>query len=664
MDILATAVQRCRVRHEGIKMMRRNILASLNLPRDLRGMSTKELQRLAHEVRALIIDTVSSNGGHLAPSLGVVELTIAMLSVMDVPDDKIVWDVGHQCYAYKLLTDRLNEFHTLRQAGGISGFPKPSESCYDAFAAGHASTAISAALGIAQGRDLAGDDYKVTAVVGDGALGGGMAWEAINNAGASKADLLVILNDNKMSISPSIGALATHIARLRTMPIYRTMETGAERILSNMPVGGGIIKWITRMFKRGLTHLVLPTSGTIFEALGFEYLGPIDGHDIAQLHHFIAQARSVKGPVLLHVVTKKGKGYYRAEHNARQYHGVGPFNTSNGRVISKSRRTYTDVFGAALVKIARKDPRVVAITAAMPDGTGLTRFSRKFPGRFFNVGIAEEHAVTFAAGLASSGARPVVAIYSTFMQRAYDQIVHDVCLQNLPVVFALDRAGLVGEDGATHHGVFDLSYLRHIPNLTVMVPKDAEELINMLHTAVNMDSPVALRYPRGEAQRISRRFPVAGVTPGKAEILREGRDVAIIAVGTLVNSALAAASELDHRGIRARVINARFVKPLDEAAVLSAAAQCDALVLAEENVAQGGFSGAVLECLARHGPFDVPVEIVALPDDFISHGKTADLRALYGLNAQGLVNAVKAALSRAGRAFADRGEEIVIRQSI
>lgn len=623
--------------------MRRSLLESVDLPADLKSLPNRDMRRLAQEVRDLIVEVVSSNGGHLAPCLGVVELTISLLAVMDTPRDKIVWDVGHQCYAYKVLTDRLERFRTLRKLGGISGFPKPDESPFDAFATGHASTAISAALGIAQARDLAGERYKVTAVVGDGALGGGMAWEAINNAGASKADLLVILNDNKMSISPSIGALAAHIARLRTMPIYRSMENGVERFFRGMPLGGSLISKTGRILKRGLTNWISPTSGTIFEALGFEYLGPIDGHDIAQLRHFIAQASEMRGPVLLHVVTVKGKGHHRAEQDARHYHGVGP--ADNGKTAKKGRRTYTDVFGSALVDLARTNPRIVAITAAMPDGTGLTHFAKKFPTRFFNVGIAEEHAVTFAAGLASAGAKPVVAVYSTFLQRAYDQILHDVCLQNLPVVFVLDRAGIVGEDGPTHHGVFDLSYLRHMPNLTVMVPKNASEIGDMLLTALSLNSPAAIRYPRSEAPN-TRRLPPKDIPYGKAEVLKGGNDLAIIAVGTMVSPALDAAAVLEESGVRARVIDARFVKPLDEPVMVAAASECGALVLAEENTSHGGLAGAVLECLARNHALGVEVEIVGLPDTFIGHGKASELRARYGLNAQGILAAAERAISR------------------
>ena len=638
------------------------LIDSLDLPGDLKKLSASDGARLAREVRDMIIDVVASNGGHLAPSLGVVELTMALLSVMDVPKDKIIWDVGHQCYAYKILTDRRDSFPTLRKAGGISGFPKPSESPYDAFATGHAGTSISAALGLAQGRDLAGDDYCVTAVIGDGALGGGMAWEAINNAGASKARLLVILNDNRMSISVSIGALAAHIARLRAMPLYRTVEDGAQRFFKTMPVGGGLVNKATQMLKRGLTSWVSPTSGTLFEALGFEYLGPLDGHDIGQLKHFIAQARDIKGPVLLHVVTTKGKGYHHAEQDARHYHGVAPFDSSNGKASSRGERTYTDVFGRALIEIARRDKRIVAITAAMPDGTGLDRFARKFPSRFFNVGIAEAHAVTFAAGLASAGMRPVVAIYSTFLQRAYDQIVHDVCFQRLPVVFMLDRAGIVGEDGPTHHGVFDLSYLRHIPNLTVMAPRNASELGDMLLTAVKIGGPVAIRYPRGEAEGL-KRAPLKELPVATAEMLRDGKDAAIIAVGTASTPALEAALQLASEGISVRVLNARFVKPLDEASIVAAAQECGALVLVEENSVLGGFASSVLECLARNKSPKVDIEIVALPDSFIGHGDAPELRARYGLNAKGIADAVRRATGHMG-GHSPRGKRLVIRQSI
>jgi len=643
--------------------MRRTLLESLKLPEDLKRLSPVQMHRLAAEVRDLIVEVVSANGGHLAASLGVVELTIALLSVMDFPEDKIVWDVGHQCYAYKVLTDRRDKFPTLRRLGGISGFPKPSESTYDSFATGHASTAISAALGMAIARDLAGERHKVIAVVGDGSLGGGMCWEAINYAGAAKSDLLVILNDNRMSISPSIGALATHISRLRSLPLYRNMEDSAEKIMHNMPVGGGLMKRMSQGLKRGLTNFVSPTSGTIFEALGFEYFGPIDGHDIGDLKHFLTLSRGMKGPVLLHVVTTKGKGYYRAEHKPRRYHGVGPFNSSNGKVSEKPRRAYTDVFGGILTKLASKDPRIVAITAAMPDGTGLAHFARKFPTRFFDVGIAEEHAVTFAAGMASSGARPVVAIYSTFLQRAYDQVLHDVCMQNLPVVFALDRAGLVGEDGPTHHGVFDLSYLRHMPNLTVMAPKDAAELSDMLYTAVNIGLPVVLRYPRGAATGRPR-LPLKMLPVGRAVTIHEGTDLAIIGLGPIVDAGYEAAVELEQYGVQARVINARFVKPLDEEVIVAAARECRAIILAEENVAEGGFASAVLECLAKRNALGISVEIVALPAAFVDHGKASELRERYGLGKQGILDAAERLLPELRARAGLQGEGFAIRQSI
>lgn len=643
--------------------MRQSLLETLNSPAELRRLSPAEIDKLAQEVRDLIVDVVSANGGHLAPSLGVVELTLALLSVLNVPRDKIIWDVGHQCYAHKILTDRRNAFRTLRQRGGISGFPKPDESLFDCFATGHASTAISAALGVATARDLAGEHYRVVAVVGDGALGGGMCWEAMNNAGDAKANLLVILNDNRMSISPSIGALAKHIAKLRAMPLYRSVEHGAQRFFKRMPFGGAFLYKAGLMLKRSVTNWVSPTSGSIFEALGFEYLGPIDGHDYGALRHFLEVTRDMKGPVLLHVVTTKGKGYHRAEHKPRAYHGVPPFNSNNGKVSDSVGRSYTDVFGAALVKIAAKNPRVVAVTAAMPDGTGLTRFSRKFPGRFYNVGIAEEHAVTFAAGMAKAGMRPVVAIYSTFLQRSYDQIVHDVCMQNLPVVFALDRAGLVGEDGPTHHGAFDLSYLRHIPNLVVMAPRSGPELASMLSTALKAGRPVCIRYPRGGAEG-HRAADLVEVKIGKAEVLRDGRDAAIIGIGPIVNRALEAAEELALDGIRTRVIDARFAKPLDEAAILGAARECGALVLAEENSIQGGFASAVLECLVCNKAHDVAIEVVALPDSFIGHGQSADLREQYGLTADGIAEAVRKALLRTGRAEEIEGGEVVVPQSI
>lgn len=643
--------------------MRQSVLKSIDLPQGIAGLSASDTERLAREVRDLIIEVVSSNGGHLAPSLGVVELTIALLAVLDTPRDKIIWDVGHQCYAHKILTDRREVFPTIRQAGGISGFPKPEESPHDAFTTGHASTAISAALGIAQGRDLAREDYRVTAVVGDGALGGGMAWEAINSAGESQADMLVILNDNKMSISPSIGALAAHIARLRAMPLYQTVEDGAEKIIENMPLGRDLMRKTSRVLKHGVTSWVSPTSGTIFEALGFTYLGPIDGHDIPALKRFITQAHLITGPVLLHVVTTKGKGYGLAENNARHYHGVGPFDSSNGKSSHKGGISYTQVFGNTLIKLAQEDSRIVAITAAMPDGTGLDRYAKKFPSRFFNVGIAEEHAVTFAAGLAGAGMKPVVAIYSTFLQRAYDQIIHDVCLQNLPVVFTLDRAGIVGEDGPTHHGVFDLSYLRHIPNLTIMAPKDAGELADMLYTAFDIGGPVAIRYPRGEACGTERAV-MQRITLGKSEQIRDGGDVAVVAIGAATATAVEAAESLNQQGVGCRVVNARFVKPLDEAAVVSAAQECSAIVVVEENTSQGGFGSAVLECLARNRLWGTPVEVVALPDSFITHGRACDLREKYGLCGKGIVSVVKRLLASVEASKTEQGDEVVIQQSL
>lgn len=643
--------------------MRERLLETLNLPEELGKLTPAETDALAHEVRDLIVDVVSANGGHLAASLGVVELTLALLSVLDVPRDKIVWDVGHQCYAYKILTDRLARFPTLRKYGGISGFPKPSESCFDCFATGHASTAISAALGIATARDLAGENYRVVAVVGDGALGGGMAWEAMNHAGDAKADLLVILNDNRMSISPSSGALARHIARLRSMPLYRSVEDGAEKFFSKIPLGGGLLTRVGLVLKRGFTNWVSPTSGTIFEALGFEYLGPIDGHDFVELRGLLESTKRLKGPVLLHVVTTKGKGYHRAEHKPRAYHGVGPFNSDNGKASGKTRRTYTDVFGSALVKLAAKNHRIAAITAAMPDGTGLTRFAKKYPSRFFNVGIAEEHAVTFAAGLASAGAVPVVAIYSTFLQRAYDQIVHDVCLQNLPVVIAVDRAGIVGEDGPTHHGAFDISYLRHIPNLVMMAPRNAAELKAMLEFAVRCGKPVCLRYPRGGAEGLGRR-PVPEIHFGESEVLCDGTDAAVLAVGPTANRAVEAADELAERGIRVRVINARFVKPLDEKGILAAARECGAIVVVEENSMIGGYASAVLECFASAHVGNLPIEVAALPDTFIGHGKASDLRERYGFTKGGIVGAVLRSLGKSVSDAEVEGDEIVLPQSI
>ncbi|MDK2887582.1 MAG: 1-deoxy-D-xylulose-5-phosphate synthase [Thermoanaerobacter sp.] len=618
----------------------KKLLAKINSPADLRALDINDLQQLAFEIRQEIIETVARNGGHLAPNLGVVELTLALHRVFQTPRDKIIWDVGHQSYVHKLVTGRRPVFHTLRQFGGISGFPRPQESEHDAFGTGHSSTSISAALGLALARDLKGDNYSVVAVIGDGAMTGGMAFEALNHAGHHKTGLIVVLNDNEMSIAPNVGGLARYLSRLRTDPMYSRGKEELEQLLKRIPaIGPRVIKVVDRI-KDSLKYLVVP--GMFFEELGFIYLGPIDGHDIQTMISVFQQAKATRGPVLVHVLTRKGRGYRPAEENAGKFHGIGPFEIKTGRVIKKPGQppSYTEVFGRSLVELARQDERIVAITAAMPSGTGLDQFAAAFPERFFDVGIAEQHAVTLGAGLAAGGLKPVVAIYSTFLQRAYDQVLHDVCLQNLPVTFALDRAGLVGEDGATHHGVFDFAYLRSIPNLVLMAPGDENELRRMLKTALEYPGPAALRYPRSAGTGCPLDEEILPLPVGKAQVLREGDDVTLLAAGSMVSVASEAAMLLEQQGIQAAVINARFIKPLDEECISRYALRTRRVVTIEEHVLQGGFGSAVLELLGDRGLRNVQVVRLGIPDEFIQHGSREILLARCGLTVEVLVNTV------------------------
>ena len=567
-----------------------------------------------------------------------VELTTALYAAYDLPEDVVIWDVGHQCYAHKLLTGRLSRFNSLRQHGGISGFPRRDESPYDFFGTGHASTSISAALGFAKARDLNGSSGHVVAVIGDGALTGGLALEAMNNAGQLKTNLTVILNDNEMSISKNVGALATHLSKLRMLPLYQKVQHKAKTVIENLPVGGKALSRTAEGILHGVTHLIGSQTGVIFEEMGFTYLGPIDGHNIDLLLELFANVRNIEGPVIVHVLTTKGKGYEHAENNARIFHGVSPFDVENGETEkSAGKITFTGAFADALVEFAEKDEKIVAITAAMPDGTGLHKFAEKFPNRFFDVGIAEQHAVTFAAGLAAAGFKPVVAAYSTFLQRAYDQIVHDVCLQKLPVVFAIDRAGLVGDDGPTHHGAFDLSYLRHIPNMVVAAPADGAELKEMLKLALEHDGPFALRYPRGASP--DRTDHAEPLSVGKGVVLAEGDDVCILSVGSTVGASLQARDILQQSGISAAVVNARFVKPLDSELILEFAKRCRRLVVVEENAIQGGFGSAVAELLASAGISDVKIKLIGLPDEFIEQGTQLKLREMQGLDPEQIARA-------------------------
>lgn len=605
-------------------------------------MSLPELRQLAAEIRELILTTVAANGGHLAPSLGTVELTLALYSVFDCDADKIVWDVGHQAYTHKILTGRRDNFHTLRKKDGLSGFPRRAESPYDAFGVGHASTSISAALGLLIAEELNKTFGKVIAVIGDGALTGGEAFEALNHAGQLKKKLLVILNDNEMSIAKNVGALAEYLSEVRLAPRYQRAKKDFEAFVKSLPLPdiGDKILQAAHSVRYGLKSAIVP--GTIFEALGFTYLGPIDGHDIHAMQDIFSRVSVLEEPVLIHVHTTKGKGFAPAEKSPEKFHGVGKFDKATGKVFKKlSAPSYTEIFSRALLDCARVDEKIVAITAAMPSGTGLKAFAEKFPRRFFDVGIAEEHAVTLAAGMAAGGLRPVVAIYSTFIQRAYDQILHDVCLQNLPVIFCLDRAGLVGEDGATHHGVFDLAFLRTVPNMNILAPKDENELRQMLFAAVRRKIPVAIRYPRGaglgvEVEEVPKILPWS-----KAELVRKstGAEVSIFAVGSMVSVAVAAAELLAEKNIPANVVNARFVKPLDTELVESEARAVKILATVEEGTLSGGFGSAVAEFLADR---NISTRLVrfGIGDNFVEHGSRAELLEICGLTAEKICNRI------------------------
>ena len=614
------------------------LLDKIKSPADLKELSYDELVELADEIRERLIESVSHTGGHLAANLGVVELTIALHRVLDCPQDKIVWDVGHQCYVHKLLTGRGDQFATLRQLGGLSGFPCRQESPHDTFNTGHGSTSISVALGMAVARDLAGGNETIVAVIGDGALTGGLALEGLNHAGHLRADLIVIVNDNAMSISPNVGALSGYLARLRLDPHYLKAKDNFETIIRHLPLGDTVLEAVDR-FKDGLKQLLVP--GMLFEELGFTYLGPIDGHNLKLVKETLRRAKALKGPVLIHLVTTKGKGYSPAEQDASRYHGVPPFDIDSGEPANATTgHSHSSVFGQTLIQLAERDDRIVAITAAMPEGTGLKEFVKTYPKRFFDVGMAETHAVTFAAGLANAGRIPVVAIYSTFLQRAYDQILHDVCLQGLPVVLAIDRAGIVGEDGPTHQGVFDLSYLRPMPNLTVMAPKDLTELAAMLRTAVELGAPAAIRYPRGIGANTPNHLPDP-LPIGKAEVLRQGDDLSILAIGSMVSSCLQAAEQLESEGMSATVVNSRFAKPLDRDLILELARRTGKLVTVEDNVLAGGFGSGVMELLEAEKLNGIDLLRLGLPDQFIEHGARDLLLDKYGLTPAGIAKSIR-----------------------
>jgi 1-deoxy-D-xylulose-5-phosphate synthase len=623
------------------------LLESINSPEDLRKIPVEQLSQLASEVRQRMVDVVSQSGGHLASSLGAVELIIALHYCLDTPKDKIVYDVGHQAYAHKILTGRNKDFSSLRQFRGISGFPSKDESPYDVFTTGHSSNAVSLALGLACARDYNAQYFKVVAVVGDGSLSGGLCFEGLNNTGHLKKDILVILNTNELSIAPNVGAISTYLNKIISLPIYNRFKNQLESFVrSRVPQESRILKLVNR-FEEGLKGLFVP--GMLFEELGFRYFGPFDGHDLHILIPALKNILNIKGPRLMHVVTKKGKGYAPAESEPVRFHGTGPFAPDTGVSLSGGKqKTYTEVFSDKLVSLARDNKRIVAITAAMPEGTGLDKFRDTYPDRFFDVGIAEGHAVCFASGLARAGLKPVIAVYSTFLQRAYDQIIEDVAVQNSPVIFAVDRAGIVGEDGVTHQGIFDISYLRNIPNLVVMAPKDGAELESMLEFAVSLDKPAAIRYPRSPCQCVAKRSlpegdhvttsPAKNIELGKAEVLREGKDFAIIALGAMVSPSQEAIELLAKEGLSGTLINARFAKPLDIDLFKEVRKITKYIFTAEEGIVDGGFGSAVSESI------DSAVIRIGLEDEFIPHGKREVLLEKYGLSARGIMNRVKSCL--------------------
>lgn len=615
------------------------LLKAIESPQDLKRLSNQEMEELAVEIRRFLLETVSQTGGHLAPNLGVVELTLALHSVFDSPYDQIIWDVGHQSYVHKILTGRMNAFHTLRQYKGISGFPKPEESIHDVFATGHSSTSISAAVGLAKARDLLGEANDVVAVIGDGSMTGGMAFEALNHLGHLQTDLIIVLNDNEMSISKNVGALSRYLTRLRVNPRLRKLKSEVQELLQKIPrVGQATVRYLEKL-EDSLSYLVIP--GMLFEELGITYLGPIDGHNLVNLKQGLNDAKNHGGPVLVHVLTTKGKGYMLAENNPQKFHSTGSFNVKSGQKNDPSESySFTEIYGKTIVDLAKNNDKIIAITAAMTDGTGLLQFAKEFPDRFIDVGIAEEHAVTMAAGLATKGFHPAVTVYSTFLQRAYDQILHDVCLQKLPVTLMMDRAGLVGSDGPTHHGVFDLSYLRQMPNMVVMAPYNEIEFANMIYTAFDHPGPVAIRYPKREGLD-EPKGNYQKMAIGKGQILCSGEEVAIIAIGAMVGHAVTAAGMLKDFGINCTVMNARFVKPLDEQLLLQLARTHHYLITVEENIIAGGFGSAIAELFARENISDVHLKILGIPDEFVPHGSNEILFKNYGLDPEGICKTVR-----------------------
>ena len=612
------------------------ILDTINEPKDVKKLNLNEKNKLAGEIREEILDVVSKNGGHLASNLGIVEITIAIHSVFHSPKDKIVWDVGHQCYPHKLLTGRREEFSTLRKLDGLAGFPKVNESEHDSFNTGHSSTSISVATGMARAKKLLGDDSKVIAVIGDGSLTGGMAQEALNDAGSSKTNIIVILNDNEMSISKNVGGIPLFLSKLRGRKFYSKSNENIKNIVSKIPlIGNGIIKGVQKI-KGGIKQIIIPNM--YFEDIGFTYLGPVDGHNIEQLEELLKISKSIDGPVLIHAVTKKGKGYKFAEETPEKFHGISSFNLETGEKLKKGGSDYSKVFGEKLVELAEKNKNIVAVTAAMRDGTGLKKFAEKYPDRFFDVGITEQHAVGLIAGMAKEGLKPVFAVYSSFLQRSYDQLVHDIAIQKLPVVICIDRAGIVGNDGETHHGLLDLSFLSSIPNLNIMAPKDFGELEDMLEFAVGFDGPILIRYPRGgETKDFHKKLPIK---LGKAELIKSGKDITIIGIGKTVAKVYEVSNILKEEGIEVEIINARFLKPLDEKIILKSIAKTKKVVTIEDNLLKGGFGSSVIELLNKSKLKNVKVKTFGYNDCFVEHGKTEELEERYKQDAKSIADVI------------------------
>ncbi len=594
------------------------MIEKINTPQDIKKLNIEEKKQLAKDLRQTIIETVSKNGGHLASNLGVIELTIAMHSVFNTPQDKIVWDVGHQAYAHKIITGRKEQFKTLRQLDGLAGFPKTSESEYDSFNTGHSSTSISAALGIARARDLKGENNQVIAVIGDGALTGGMALEALNDAGFSKTHMTVILNDNEMSISKNIGGLNMFLSKLRTKKLYTKSNISGKKIIRKIPIIGKPTVKIVQRLKRSIKQLIIPKM--FFEDIGFTYLGPVNGHDIEQLENIMKLSRQIQGPVLIHVLTKKGKGYKIAEENPDKFHATGPFDIETGKPKKEKKPDYSKIFGEKLVELAKKDNRIVAVTASMKDGTGLTKFAKEFPTRFFDIGIAEQHALTMAAGMAIEGMVPFVPIYSSFYQRGYDQVIHDIAMQDLPVIMCVDRAGVIGADGETHQGTLDMAFFRLVPNLTIMAPKDFKELEDMMEFAIKLKKPVVIRYPRGGQDENITFEKHQKIELGKAEILREGQDISIIAIGKRVSNAVEKANKLQEKGIKAEIINARFLKPLDKETIKKSIEKTKNVITIEDGTKINGLGTAIEELIVENNLQNIKFEKQAWPDKFLKQG--------------------------------------------